>query len=111
MNYWSTRSDEHPPEDWHAGFDDATMPFHTLFDYVEAYSYNMDTKEFDLMWRDDFDQGSLDQSRWSVNDNKGWDTNLSTFMASQVAVTEDGYLQLTMDHNPNYTSPMESFLQ
>ena len=90
MNYWSTRSDEHPPEDWHAGFDDSTMPFHALYDYVEAYDYNQSTGEFELRWRDDFDY--LDYSRWAVIDNKGWDTNLSTFMASQVSVTPEGYL-------------------
>ena len=66
LNYWSTRSDEHPPEDWHAGFDDSTMPFHLYYDYVEAYYYNQTTKEFELAWRDDFNQGTLDTSRWQV---------------------------------------------
>ena len=109
MNYWSTRSDEHPPEDWHAGFDDSTMPWTALYDYVEAYNYNTSTKEFEFAWRDDFDW--LDTNRWNVQDNKGWDTNLSTFMASQVSVTSDGHLALTMDKNPYYTAPSESFLQ
>ena len=110
MNYWSTRSDEHPPEDWHAGFEDADMPWSALYDYVEMYDYNEITKDFELRWRDDFDQGYLDTNRWAVQDNKGWDTNLSTFMASQVSVTQDGYLALTMAKNPYYMAP-DLFLQ
>ena len=85
LNFWAPRSDAHESDfgqDWAEGRDDSTMPWVAMFDYVEVYSYDVETRKFELAWRDDFDGDSLDTTKWTVADNLGWDTNLSTFMAS-----------------------------
>ena len=32
------------------------MPWYVLYDYVEVYKYDVDRDEFELDWRDDFNQ-------------------------------------------------------
>ena len=55
MNFWQTRSDEHAPYDWHAGFSDYDMPCEVLYDWIKYHSYDESTGEFNLSWRDEFD--------------------------------------------------------
>ena len=88
MNFWTP---DFP--DWSAGLTDTDMPYEAQFDYVETYSYNHKTKNFDLHWRDDFDY--LDLSRWEPSDNFGFTDNTTTFFASQVFV-QQGNLVLQM---------------
>lgn len=40
------------------------MPWTADIDFVEAYNYNEETKDFELAWRDDFNGDHLDTSRW-----------------------------------------------
>ena len=51
MNFWTPTFHA-----WGADFTDEDMPWYLLFDYVEAYKYNPDTNNFDLDWRDDFNE-------------------------------------------------------
>ena len=56
MNFWTPTFDS-----WGKGFNAADMPWYVLYDYVETYTYNAETKGFDFHWRDDFND--LDPQR------------------------------------------------
>ena len=88
MNFWTPQFPQ-----WREGFNDASMPWAALYDFVEVYTYNKKTRMFDLHWRDDFDY--LDLSRWEPSDNFGFTDNTTTFFASQVFV-QQGNLVLQM---------------
>ena len=101
MNFWTPTWD-----DWGHGFDPAGMPWYARYDFVETYTYDESMKQFNLKWRDDFD--SFDESRWLKSDNWGFDSNSTTFWASQVSV-EDGALVLKME--PPTGDKESTFLQ
>ena len=89
-------------EDWGRGRDDSTMPWYTRYDYVEAYDYNVDTKEYTLRFRDDFD--TLDESIWNVSNDWSFNDNSSTFMKDHTYV-QDGKLVFKMDKELNPPQP------
>jgi len=71
-------------EDWGAGRDDSTMPWYTRYDYVEAYDYDVNTKQYTLRFRDDFD--TLNEDIWNVSNNWSFNDNSSTFMENHTYV-------------------------
>ena len=75
MNFWTPQFPQ-----WQVGFNDADMPWHAMYDYVEIYNYNKKTRMFDLHWRDDFD--FLDLTRWEPSNNYGFTDNSTTFFGS-----------------------------
>ena len=75
MNLWTP---DFP--DWSAGLTDTDMPYEAHFDYVETYSYNHKTKNFDLHWRDDFDY--FDEGKWLKSNNMAFNTYGTTFFDS-----------------------------
>ena len=94
MNFWTPCWSP-----WNDYFDDAEMPWYAKYDYVEVHDYNVDTKEFKLRWKDDFN--TFDSKKWYASDNWGFENNSSLFMSSQVYV-EDGSLVLKMDYNDGH---------
>jgi len=89
MNFWTPTF-----ESWGKGFQPADMPWYVLYDYVETFTYNNETKGFDFHWRDDFI--TFDPNRWHKSDNTTFDANSTTFRASQ-AYVNDGHLVLKME--------------
>ena len=89
MNFWTPTF-----ESWGKGFNAADMPWYVLYDYVETFTYNSETKGFDFHWRDDF--VSFDANKWHKSDNTTFDANSTTFRASQSYV-RDGHLILKME--------------
>ena len=76
LNFWAPREDAHISDfnqDWSKGMDDSKMPFYATFEDVKVYSYNTTTKTFELEWTDDFSGTTLDESKWTVAENVGWD--------------------------------------
>lgn len=63
MNFWTPTF-----PGWGDNRDPSTMPWYVNYDYVETYTYDKNTKQFNFHWRDDFN--SLNYSRWVVSD--GW---------------------------------------
>ena len=57
MNFWTPQFPA-----WQQGFNDADMPWHAMYDFVEIWDYNKKLRNFTLRWRDDFDY--LDLTRW-----------------------------------------------
>ena len=57
LNFWTPTFHA-----WGAEFNSRDMPWYLLFDYVEVYNWNKDTKGFDKAWRDDF--SFFDQTKW-----------------------------------------------
>lgn len=51
MNFWTPNFHA-----WGADLKPDDMPWYLLFDYVEVYRYNPNTKSFDYEWRDDFNE-------------------------------------------------------
>lgn len=96
MNFWTPTW-----MPWGENLDLSSMPWFVQFDFVEAYSFNQDTRGFDLLWRDDFD--SLDLDRWFVSDQKVFGGSDSWFVSRNV-YTENGSLVLRME-------PSDQFLQ
>ena len=62
MNFWTPSYDV-----WSKDLEDYDMPWRALYDYVEVYKYNEETKSFDMHWRDDFD--FFDEQRWRSSHN------------------------------------------
>ena len=94
MNFWTPCWSP-----WNDYFDDAEMPWYAKYDYVEVYDYDVNSKEFSLRWKDDFN--TWDAKKWYASDNWGFENNSSLFMSSQVYV-EDGSLVLKMDYNDGH---------
>ena len=88
MNFWTPTF-----QSWGQGLDAADMPWYVLYDYVEVYKYNEDSKEFELNWRDDFNE--FDESRWHKASG-GFDANSSVFHPENVSV-KAGNLVLKME--------------
>jgi len=89
MNFWTPTF-----ESWGKGLDAKDMPWYVLYDYVETFTYNNETKGFDFHWRDNFD--TFDSNRWHKSDNTTFDANSTTFRATQ-AYIEKGNLVLKME--------------
>ena len=54
-----------------------------MYDFVEVYTYNHDSKDFKLHWRDDFD--SFEENRWHKSQG-GFDKNSSVFYPENVSI-------------------------
>jgi len=80
MNLWPPQVDP-----WYIGLDPKDMPVYTRYDYVRAYSYDQETKEFALKWEDNFD--SLDEGRWTVSDNWTFGGNLAATWRYLIGIT------------------------
>ena len=89
MNFWTPNW-----ETWASGRDDSTMPWYTRYDYVEAYDYDVGTKEFTMRFRDDFN--TLNHDIWHVVNDWTFPENSSTFMENHTYV-EDGKLVFKLD--------------
>ena len=89
MNFWTPNWDL-----WGRGLDPSQMPFYTRYDYVEAYDYNVLTRQFNLRFRDDFN--TLDRNIWRVSNDWTFPENDSVFMENHTYV-EDGKLVLKLD--------------
>ena len=89
MNFWTPTF-----ESWADGFEETNMPWYTLYDFVEAYTWNAETNGFDFAWRDDFD--TFDAHRWQKSDNTTFAANSTTFRGTQTYV-QDGNLVLKME--------------
>jgi len=72
------------------------MPWYLLYDYVEVFTYNKDSNEFTLDWRDDFE--TFDTDRWHKASG-GFDANSSVFHPDNVSV-KAGNLVLKMEPAP-----------
>jgi len=88
MNFWTPTF-----HSWGEGFDPADMPWYVLYDYVEVFTYNDHTNEFDFHWRDDFN--AFDSGRWHKASG-GFEANSSVFYPSNV-YTSAGNLVLKME--------------
>lgn len=89
MNFWTPTFDS-----WGKGFNAEDMPWYVMYDFVETYTYNEETKSFDFHWRDEFHD--FNAQRWHKSDNTTFDANSTTFRASQSYI-EDGKLVLKME--------------
>lgn len=88
MNFWTPTF-----HSWGKGFDPADMPWFVLYDYVEVFTWDEENNEFDLHWRDDFDQ--FDAKRWHKASGT-FDANSSVFHPENVSV-KAGNLVLKME--------------
>ena len=89
MNFWTPTF-----QGWGDNFNDWDMPWYTKYDWVRVEKYNWNTGGFDWYWQDDFD--SFDYSRWQKSDGWSFESNSSTFYATQV-YTDAGHLVLKME--------------
>ena len=74
------------------------MPFYTDYDWIEIYSYDQDTKEFVLEFRDDFegeDYSPLNWRSWSVSNGWGYKT---TTWCKDHAYIYNGAARLVIDN-------------
>lgn len=88
MNFWTPTF-----ESWGHGLDAKDMPWYLLYDYVEVFTWDPETNQFDLHWRDDFN--SFDERRWHKASG-GFDSNSSVFHPDNVSV-KAGNLVLKME--------------
>ena len=51
MNFWTPTFNS-----WSHGLDPTDMPWFLLYDYVEVHKWNPESNEFELEWRDDFNE-------------------------------------------------------
>ena len=90
MNYWIPTF-----PGWGDGFESGGMPWYTQYDWVETYTYNEYTQNFDFAWRDDFDSDSVDTSKWLISDNWTFGDNNVMFVKDHV-FNYNGMLHLKM---------------
>lgn len=97
---------------WGAGFDESILPIETLYDWVEIYSYDIQTKSFHWEWREDFNDDTLDTTRWNAGEGWGYGDSTCMFKRSQV-YQSGGSLHIKMDHWGNNEEEVneEQFLQ
>ena len=88
MNFWTPTF-----ESWGTNLDDKDMPWYALYDYVEVFSWNEHTNEFEFKWRDDFEDFNL--NRWHKAEG-GFENNSSEFHKENV-YTSHGKLVLKME--------------
>lgn len=85
FNFWASES-----VGWVGAFDDAILPANMYVNWVEFYTWNGESFDFD--WRDDFN--TFDTSRWS---EAAWtfDGNYADFVPENSNVS-DGYLVMSL---------------
>jgi len=83
----------------HGNVDPEALPTYTAIDYVEVYSYNEATEDFNLNFRDNFNQ--LDEDKWELPNEYTWDEVNTNFVPENVSVDGE-HLVLKLDKNPNY---------
>ena len=88
MNFWTPTF-----HSWGHDLDATDMPWFLLYDYVEVFTWNADSNEFDLHWRDDFN--NFDDKRWHKASG-GFASNSSVFHPENVSV-KAGNLVLKME--------------
>ncbi len=88
MNFWTPTF-----HSWGKGLEVEDMPWYLLFDDVEVYTFNVESNEFDLHWRDDFN--AFDSGRWHKASGT-FASNSSEFHSAN-AYTENGNLVLKME--------------
>lgn len=93
MNFWTPTFHA-----WGADMESDDMPWYLLFDYVEVYNYNADSKDFELGWRDDFNE--FNQERW-MKGTGTFEANSSIFAPNNVFV-KDGSLVIKMEHDDHH---------
>jgi len=93
MNFWTPTFHA-----WGAELNSEDMPWYLLFDYVEAYKYNKDSGDFELDWRDDFNE--FDQTRWHKLSGT-FEANSSIFYPQNV-YTSEGNLVIKMEPEFNH---------
>jgi len=96
MNFWTPT--DHP---WGHGFEPVDMPWYLLYDYVEVFTFNEETNDFEFHWRDDFNRFNSD--RWHKADG-GFEANSSVFSPDNV-YTYHGNLVLKMEPEKMSTKP------
>ena len=101
MNFWTPTGDN----ELSAGFDDKTMPWYVLYDYVEVYSWEEATNEFVFKWRDDFHDFNYD--RWHKQEG-GFEDNSSIFYPENV-YTSHGKLVIKMETEEYHDKEQEQF--
>ena len=69
------------------------MPWYLMFDYVEVFTYDTESNEFNLHWRDDFE--TFDADKWQKQSG-GFAQNSSVFYPENVSV-KAGHLVLKME--------------
>ena len=87
FNLWSAHATS-----WVGPFDPDDLPVHQFINYMEYHSYNTNTQEFTLQWRDDFnvfDTGRWGKAAWTFDDNR------VDFVPENVTV-KDGVLVLSL---------------
>ena len=75
---------------WVGNFDTEALPQHQYINWIKVYSYDTQTKQFALTWKDDFD--SFSTSRWATGN---WDMEKVTYSSSNVNV-KNGSLILSI---------------
>ena len=93
MNFWTPTFNS-----WGHGLDAKDMPWYVLYDYVEVHTYDQESNEFNLHWRDDFDK--FNSERWHKASG-GFDANSSVFHPENVSV-KGGNLVLKMEPEPTH---------
>ena len=87
FNIWAATT-----ESWVGAFNPSILPVYQFVNYMEYYSYNVNSKTFTFAWRDDFN--SFDTNRWSKAD---WtfDGNYVDFDPANVVI-QNGTLVLAL---------------
>ena len=96
FNIWASNS-----ESWVGAFNPTILPVYQFVNYMEYYSYNTNSRSFNLAWRDDFN--SFDTSRWAKAD---WtfDGNYVDFDPANVVVQNGTLiLALTTENNKGFS--------
>ena len=75
---------------WVGNFDTEALPQHQYINWIKVYSYDTQSKEFTLKWKDNFD--SFSSSRWTTGT---WDMEKVTYSPNNVNV-KDGSLILSI---------------
>jgi len=85
FNLWAAKD-----EGWVGKFNTGALPQHQYINWIKVYSYDTQSKQFSLKWKDDFD--SFNSSRWTTGN---WEMERVTYSPSNVNV-KNGYLVLSL---------------
>ena len=91
MNFWTPTF-----PGWSDGLDLSTLPWQVEYEFIEIWNFNESTNDFELAFRDDFDDETVDSSRWIVSDNWQFNQSDTLFKSDQVQLM-DGKLVLKME--------------
>lgn len=75
---------------WVGTFNEWSLPQHQFINWIKVYSYDPQTSQFTLNWKDSFD--SYNSSRWSKGN---WEMECTTHSPKNVNV-QNGYLILSL---------------